>query len=208
MQQALWSAAAAPDALTRRQRPGNGEPPPALRPPPRSPKAPREATARRRDKGTTAAAARPQGAPSSSPPRLPQGRRGSRTKMPASRVRPGPRAARSDATPPLHLPSPKKAPRECGVALPGPTVGDRSPRPPGRPAGLGLGCWKHHPPPRPLPHSLPVRSHKDHRVAEGTRYTAWLSKASRTRLHSPELQMRLWPLSGPRRGPTPPPRPS
>lgn len=115
-----------------------------------------------------------------------------------------------DPTPPrLSIsPPPKKAPRECGVALPGPTVGDRSPRPPGRPAGLGLGCWKHPPPPRPLPHSLPVRSHKDHRVAEGTRYTAWLSKASRTRLHSPELQMRLWPLSGPRRGPTPPPRPS
>lgn len=145
---------------------------------------------RQRDHGSSRQAS---GAPSSSPPRLPQGRRGSRTKMPASRVRPGPRAARSDATPPIHPPFPQKALRECRVALPGPTVGDRGPRSPGRPVGLGLGCWKHPPPPWPLPHSLPVRSHKDHRVAEGTPYTAWLSKASWTRLHSSELRMRLWP---------------
>lgn len=125
--------------------------------------------------------------------------------MPAFRVRLGLRAARSDATRLSISPPPQKALREGRVALPGPTVGDRGPCPPGRPAGLGLGCWKHPPPPRPLPHSLPVRSHKDHRVAEGTLYTAWLSKASRTRLHSPKLRMQLWPLSGPRRGTTPPP---
>lgn len=68
MQQARWDAAAAPHPLTWRQCLGNGKPLSCPLPPPRSPEALREAKAReegRRDKETTAVAARPRGAPSS-----------------------------------------------------------------------------------------------------------------------------------------------
>lgn len=102
--------------------------------------------------------------------------------------------------------------------LPGPTEGHRGPRPPGRPAGLGLGCWKHPPPPpRPLPHSLPERGHPDPGVAEGTPHTARLASPLRPGsapqnsgcggTHSQARGAVLPPHPGlARPGPTPPPR--
>lgn len=207
MQKARWDAAAAPHPLTWRQRLGNEKPPlPHPPPQPQGPArghGPRRRAERQRDHGGGSEAS---GRPLLSPPRLPQGRRGSRTKLFASRARPGPGVARSEATPPLH--PPQKALRECPVAS------ARTNRRPSRPASSWAACGSGPgmletssaaaaPPPQPSREgpSRPRggRGHPAHSPA---------GQSSPTRLCSPELRMRRYPLSGPRRGPTPPPRPS
>lgn len=163
------------EAVAReRETPLLSAPPP---PQPRGPArgyGPRRRAERQRDHDGDSEAS---GRPLLSPPRLPQGRRGSRTKMPASRARLEPGVAQSDYTPPLHSPPPpqKIALGECREASA--QTNRRPPRPASSWAayGSGPGMLETSSAPRPLPHSLPVRGHPDPGVAEGTPHTAQLA---------------------------------